>query len=266
MSAPSGSGSCRKLPPTMLRAVPETVGRKAFACPIGNRRQIEEHQAQMGCPPSSTDEERAVATAHIEQAAMTVQRTGVQDLVGHQRLRSRHQVAVGGNALRSEIARCWRRRTASAGQRRLASVAGAALSSRDRIGQVCIQRAVMFDHRGHGRCCADHRRAQLTQPVTALRPQLGQAQRDRRIEQAQRRLRRRLEPHRQLLRRLRPPARMLNIETHTGQQDLRIDEAGDQVEELAAWRRATGRVSANAAAFAETSGWPAAGRARSASA
>ena len=38
----------------------ETLRRQALTGPIGNRRQIEQHQPQMGRPPGRTDEERAV--------------------------------------------------------------------------------------------------------------------------------------------------------------------------------------------------------------
>ena len=61
-----------------------------------------------------------------------------------------------------------------------------------------------------------------------------EAQRNSGFEQALRRIERQRESHREAICRLRPFGQYLEqAELHAGQQHLRVDEAGDQIEQLA---------------------------------
>jgi hypothetical protein len=225
-AAADGLARCaRPLLAKALRARAATAGRSnSTSCRCGAR--------------SATAQERALATADIQQAAVVLQRVGVQDFVGHQRLRGRHQRAVG--ATRRSAPACWRRRRASTVP--AARCAGFAAQQGDRVGQVGIQRAVVFHHRGNRglptmgapstpspkRPCAAFDQAQRDGGIDSRRCAAGAAgpgdgqlssvcgPLGQDVEQAQ---------------------------THAGQQDLRIDKARHQVEQRRRAATGTGRVS-----------------------
>ena len=120
----------------------------------------------------------------------------------------------------------------------------------DRIGKIGIQRSVVLDHRGDGGV-ADHRRSQFTQAVAPATAPLEQAQRDRGIEQAARRFG---ATGRVVRQRLAQPSAALRPTYRTAAIARRPAEPANRRSRRTrsnssrAWRRATGRVSANAAA------------------
>ena len=91
-----------------LRAIAQTALGHPQACPFGHRRQIEEHQLEARCTLGHGGQKGAIAATDIEDAAMAMQRIGLQDLLGDQRLRGAHQFRVirnplGGQRLRRRL-------------------------------------------------------------------------------------------------------------------------------------------------------------------
>ncbi len=91
----------------------------------------------------------------------------------------------------------------------------------------------MLDHR-RDPGVAHHGRTQLAEGVAFLAAERDEAQTDSRTQQTDRTLRRKIHPLGQGLRGLRTLGQDLEeLQAHAGKQDLRVDEPGDDVEQLA---------------------------------
>ncbi len=65
---------------------------------FGDGRQVEQRQVQRGRACRGGDEEAAIAAADVEQTRMAAEIVGVENVLGDQRLRGRHQRRIAGDA------------------------------------------------------------------------------------------------------------------------------------------------------------------------
>jgi hypothetical protein len=91
MSAPSGSASRVKSPPKTWARSRRPAAANAALAERRHRRQVEQHQLQARCALPGGYQEATLAASDVQQAAVAVQRVGVQHLLRHQGLRGRHQ-------------------------------------------------------------------------------------------------------------------------------------------------------------------------------
>ena len=104
---------------------------------------------------------------------------------------------------------------------------------RDRILQIVVQHRMMLDHGDNARI-APQGRAERTETIAATTATLQQLQRDRRIKQHQRRIGRQRQTRCQFCQTQRTIRQLIEqLQTDACEQNLRIDEAGAKIEQLA---------------------------------
>jgi len=212
-----------------MRAQGQAGGGEARLRQGGDGPKIEQYQADAGCPAGRGAQEAAVAAADIEHAFVPGDAVGVQHLVGDQGLRGGHQ---GGVRTRPRLGR--RRLGAGIGpvgaERGFARLAA---QQGDGVAQIGVEHGVMLDHRGDAGI-ADHRGTEIAQAEPPVAVPLGQPQRRRRLQQPQRVVGRQVEPGGEGRHGLRAGRQdREKIKPHTGKKHLRVDEAGDDIEQRA---------------------------------
>ena len=194
-------------------------------------RQIEEHQLQPRRARRRRGEKGAFAAADVEQRLMAAERIDVEQLLRHQRLRGGHQRAIGRDLLGGELGRIFGRRIGPIiGEPRLRRFIAAQQSHG--IGEIGVEHGLMRDERERRRI-ADERRAELAEAEALLAAPLDEAERGGGVQQPRRGVDRELE----LLGDLLHIARLLEqklqeLQPHAGEQHLRIDEAGAEIEHV----------------------------------
>ena len=165
----------RKLPGLQLDAlarVPAPPATRAAASITGGRSNSVSRSSGIGVRDRA--EERAEAAAHVHQPRCAVQPHAAQHLLGHQGLRSRHQLGIGLRRRTVDLARQPPGHRARTGELRLRLAAQQA----GRIGQVAVEHAVMADHRLQARD-AERRRSEPAELKSPVAPPLDQIERRR---------------------------------------------------------------------------------------
>ena len=196
------------------------------ACARRHGGKVEESKLQMRRASRGGREKHAFAAADVQEAPMTRNVVGVERFLRDHRLRRSHEGAVRADLLR--------RQRLGRIPVRIGPVVGelAALflaQQRHGIGEICVKQRLVFDD-GERRAIAGEGGAEQSEPVFRA-ASLGKVQRRGRLEQAlrggfgKRQLRRqRVEAQRAVAQHVEEP------ELRAGDENLRIDEAGGEIE------------------------------------
>ena len=210
-------------------AIAEPLGGEASAGAFGDRWEIEQAQRQIRVAAGGVSQEDALPAPDIHQAGPTGERQRIEHVRRDQRLGGCHQPAIGGHRFRVD-----RRGASPIGIGPVAgepSRSGLAAQQRDRVGQIGVEHGVMLDHQGDRRV-ADQRRPEIGEREPTVRQSPDQVQRGGGSQKGQASVRRQAETAGDGLGRERAVAQQSEqVEPDAGEQYLRVDEAGAEIEQ-----------------------------------